>query len=109
MLFIKQLMAVFLLVLTFAHVIDSDGPCDYEENQGKHSTCLEESCHIPSQNSTNIPSNYFIPDHIGHSPVIISSKVKLQVTHYLLRQIFYPSAFNKILFFHSEIFRPPLG
>lgn len=109
MLALKRFMTIFLLLLTFAHVIDSDGPCDFEEDQDKHSTCFLKNCKIPTQDSTNVPSHYFIPDHIGHSPIVFFSWKYPQVNYLHQFQIYYPEISKEISLFYSEIFRPPLS
>lgn len=105
----KPFMAIILLALTFFHVIDFDGPCDYEEENGSHSSCILKSCKIPAQEAPTVSNHNHIPDHIGHSPVIFSSWKKPEINYYILGKFHYHIADQNFSFFNSEIFRPPVS
>lgn len=107
--YFRSFVAIFVLLLTLIHVVDFDGPCDYEEQKQEHSQCSLKVCGTSTQNQSNIPENLHTPDHIGHTPTIFSKQSSVEKNFILLKQIKHTIVINSLSSFNSKIFRPPLS
>lgn len=108
----NRLISFFIVLLVCFHVLETDGPCDFEEHFAE--TVSSTSSHsqvspAPIESHEQHGHKHIVPEHFGHSAVVLVDCFEFSVQLNSVLVQFSQRPNGKIRHFGSENFRPPLA
>lgn len=106
-----RVISFFIVLLVCFHVLETDGPCDYEEHFSEsisYSSPHSQVSPVPVEDHEHHGNKHIVPEHFGHTAVLLSDSFGFEVYLNSFLILHPRSSHGKIHHFISENFRPPL-
>lgn len=104
-----RVVSILMLALVCFHVVESDGPCDYEEyfTALKSTVSYDADFLLPEHSDIHHIHDVFVPDHLGHTSVVLMNDLQIVASMISFTVTFPDLHSGDIQKFVFENYRPP--